>query len=309
MSRTVLVDHVELRLTNLDKALWPGSYTKADLIAYYHEAAPYILPYVMDRPAVMNRYPDGIEGASFYQKDCPAYAPDWIRTVAVEHNGGRKVVNYIVHKDRPTLIWLANQAAIEIHTWLSRADHPAVPDLAVIDLDPAAGASFEQVITVALLARQALREHGLDGRPKTSGAAGIHIYIPLEPRYTFSETAAAIKALARMVTGVCPFATTERAVSRRKGRVYIDYLQNGFGRTMAAAYSVRPRPGAPVSMPLRWEQLSGEPGWRPHDFNIRTVLPILAADGDAFNGLFGKRYTLDKLLKTAATRKDTPSPN
>lgn len=302
VSRTVLVDRKEVKLTNLDKALWLEGLTKADLIAYYHEAAPYILPHIADRPAVLHRYPDGIDGESFYQKQCPAHAPDWVRTVAVGHNGGRKIVNYIVHRDRATLVWTANQAAIELHTWLSRADRLQYPDLAVIDLDPAAGASFEQVVTVALLARQALREYDLDGLPKTSGATGIHIYIPLEPRYTFSETAAAIRAVARMVTGVCPFATTERAASRRAGKVYMDYLQNGFGRTMAAAYSVRPLPGAPVSMPLTWEQLAG-PGWRPGDFNLRTVLPVLASRGDVFDGLFKTRYTLDKLLKAAVIWK------
>ncbi len=303
MSQTVMVDGLEVKLTNLDKLLWPEGFTKADLIAYYNEAAPYILPYVVDRPAVMSRYPHGIEGESFYQKDCPEYAPDWIRTVAVEHSEGRKTVNYIVHRDRATLIWLANQAAIELHTWLSRVDRLHFPDIAVVDLDPAEGASFEQVISVALLVREALREHGIDGRPKTSGATGIHIYIPLEPRYTFSEVSTAIETLALMITSVCPFATTERVVAKRTGKVYIDFLQNGFGRTMTSVYSVRPRPGAPVSMPLEWGSLE-QPGWEPGDFNITTVPSILRTQGDAFHGLFERRYALDELLKAAAIWKN-----
>lgn len=299
MSQNVIVDGVEVKLTNLEKVLWPEGFTKADLIAYYHEMAPYILPYILDRPAVMSRYPHGIEGESFYQKDCPDYAPGWIRTVAVKHNEGRKTVNYIVHQDRATLVWLANQTAIELHAWLSRVNHLRFPDIAVVDLDPAEGASFDQVIAVALLVREALREYGIDGRPKTSGATGMHIYIPLEPRYGFAEVTAAIKTLARMITEVCPFATTERVVAKRTGRVYIDYLQNGFGRTMTWVYSVRPRSGAPVSMPLEWGDLE-HPEWKPGDFTIGTVPSIVKTKGDAFHGLFSRRYTLDGLLKATA---------
>lgn len=303
MGRTALVDDVEVKLTNLDKVLWPEGLTKADLVTYYHDVAPYMLAHIQDRPIVTNRFPDGIGGKSFYQKNCPSHAPVWVRTVAVRHNEGRKIVDYIVPHDRPVLVWLANLAALELHMWLSKSGHLDVPDLAVVDLDPAAGASFEQVVAVALLAREALREHGIDGLPKTSGATGVHIYIPLEPRYSFTEVRTAIETLARMITHVCPFATIERAVAERTGKVYVDYLQNGFSRTMTAPYSVRPRPGAPVSMPLTWEQLAA-PGWKPADFNITTALTRLPAKGDVFQELFDRRYALDKLLKAAVIWKD-----
>ncbi len=296
MSTTVDVDGREVKLTNLDKVLWPEGITKADLVAYYHQVAPYALPYLAGRPAVMSRYPDGIDGEYFYQKDCPSYVPDWIRTVAVRHDEGRRVVHYIVHQDRATLVWLANQAAIELHAWLSRVDHLEHPDIGVIDLDPAEGSTFQQVVTVALLVQEALTEFEITGFPKTSGATGLHIYIPLEPVSPFSEVTRALKTLAEIITAVCPFATIERVVAKRTGKVYIDYLQNTFGKTMASAYSVRPRPGAPVSMPLKWPDVE-RGGLNPDEFNIYTVLPLLREQGDAFRGFFDRRYRLNGLLE------------
>jgi bifunctional non-homologous end joining protein LigD len=305
MCPVVDVDGFEVKLTNLDKALWPEGLTKADLVAYYHEVAPYALPYLNGRPAVMGRYPDGIGGESFYQKECPGYAPEWIRTFPVEHDEGRRVVRYIVHQNRATLVWLANQAAIELHAWLSTVDHLQYPDIGVIDLDPAEGSSFDQVLTVALLAREVLAEFGITGFPKTSGATGLHIYIPLEPVHTFSEVTAALKNLAQMITAVCPFATIERVVAKRTGKVYIDYLQNTFGKTMAAPYSVRPRPGAPVSMPITWPDV--ERGNLVSDqFNLQTVLPLLREGGDTFRGFFERRYRLDGLMETGFLPENLP---
>jgi len=287
----------ELDLTNLDKVYWPREgYTKGDLLAYYRDAGPAAVPYLAGRPAVMNRFPDGITGENFYQKDCPAHAPVWVRTAAVEHKD--KTVRYVVHGDLATVLWLANLGAIEMHAWLSRTPSLTRPDIAVIDLDPAEGATFAQVIEVAGLARTALEEFGLEGFPKTSGATGLHLFVPIEPRYSFAEVTQAMKVVAELIVQACPFATVERTVERRRGKVYVDYLQNTFGKSMAFPYSVRPRPGAPVSTPLGWDELD-DPGWRPEDFNIRTVPGRLAERGDPYRGFFDRRGRLEPLLELA----------
>ncbi|MBO8127598.1 MAG: DNA polymerase domain-containing protein [Peptococcaceae bacterium] len=290
------IDGRVVELSNLDKKLWAEGITKADLINYYYKVAPYALAYLKDRPAVMNRFPNGIDKENFYQKECPAYAPEWIATVAIEHSDAEKVVRYIVYRDAATLVWLANQAAIEMHAWLSRVEHISYPDIGVLDLDPAEGAEFEKVREVALLARAALREFGLDGFPKTSGATGIHIFIPLRPVYTFSEVTKALKIIAGFVVKVCPYGTVERKIENRKGKVYVDYLQNTRGKTMAFPYSVRPLPGAPVSMPLSWEEVN-DASLRPGDFTIKTTLSRLHRVGDLYAGFFDRRYDLKPLLE------------
>ncbi|MDI6907632.1 MAG: non-homologous end-joining DNA ligase [Thermoanaerobacterales bacterium] len=293
----VLVDEVELELTNLEKIYWPADgYTKGDLLSYYREVGPAAVNYLAGRPAVMNRFPDGISGENFYQKDCPPHAPEWVRTAAVEHE--EKTVRYVVHGDLATLLWVANLGAIEMHAWLSRVPDLMRPDIAVIDLDPAEGATFAQVIEVAKLARVALGEFGLDGFPKTSGATGLHLFVPVEPRHSFTEVTRAMKVVAELIVQACPFATVERLVERRRGKVYVDYLQNTFGKSMAFPYSVRPRPGAPVSAPLSWDELE-EPDWRPGDLNIRTIPERLAKKGDLYEGFFARRGTLEDILALA----------
>lgn len=288
----VTVDGYTITLSNLEKEYWPGSYVKADLIRYYAEVGSFALPYLQGRPVVMSRYPDGIGGKNFYQKNSPEHAPDWMRTVRVMHS--EKEVNYLVYENRATLVWLANQGCIEMHAWLARAERIEYPDLAVLDLDPAEGATFRQVTAVAVLARTVLAEFGLAGFPKTSGATGVHIFMPLEPVHTFREVTRAMETVARLITSVCDFATTDRVVSRRTGKVYIDYLQNTAGKTMAFPYSVRPRPGAPVSTPLAWNELEGltDPG----RFNMRTVPERLRKQEDAYAELFRRRYRLEALL-------------
>ncbi len=266
---TVLIGSRKVDLTNLDKVFWPEGYTKGDLVGYYHRVAPYVLRYLKDRPIVMSRYPDGINGKHFYQKEKPEYTPEWIETLPVAHEGAQRVINYIVCRDEAHLVWIANQGAIEVHAWLGRAGRLEYPDLAVLDLDPAAHATWRQVIDVARLARTVLAEFGLAGFPKTSGATGVHIFIPLEPVHTNRERTRAMEAAARLVTGVCAFATTERAIERRTGKVYIDYLQNTAGKTMAFPYSVRPHPSAPVSTPVTWDELESLKA--SNQFNIRTV--------------------------------------
>lgn len=299
--KQVLLGGRRVTLTNLDKLLWPEGVTKAHLIKYYTDIAPVLLPYIHNRPLVMKRYPDGITGEAFYQKESPAYAPDWLKTFPVRHT--ERVINYIICNDLATLVWLANQACIEVHAWLSTRENIDCPDIAVMDLDPAAGATFAGVMRVALLVRQALAGFGLEGFVKTSGSRGLHLFIPLRPVYPFRQVTAAMQHIAEMVAGAYPEqATVERTVEKRRGQIYLDYLQNGRGKTMAFQYSVRPRPGVPVSTPLLWsevEQMSAQSA------NIDTIFDRLKEYGDLFRELLLQRQSLDLLL-SALPEKPPP---
>lgn len=292
---SVLVGNRVVELTNLDKVFWPQGYTKAHLIRYYYEVAPYALRYLKDRPVVMNRFPDGTGGKNFYQKECPEHAPEWVETVSVFHDDAHRVINYVVYRDEATIIWLAQAGCIEMHAWLSRKNDLAHPDIAVLDLDPMPGATFGDAREVALLVREALTGVGLEGFPKTSGATGLHVFIPIAPAYTFQQVAHAMGVIARAVARACPRATVERSVARRGSRVYVDFLQNVYGKTMAFPYSVRPLPGAPVSTPLTWEELLA-PALSPEQFNIETVPVRLKEMEDPYAGMLGKAQRLDALL-------------
>lgn len=293
--KTILIEGREVKLTNLGKLIWPEGLTKANLIKYYSEISPYILPHLHNRPVVMKRYPDGLFGEPFYQKECPEYAPAWIKTHPVEHT--EKVVNYIICNDTATLVWLANQACVEVHAWLARIESLESPDLAVMDLDPADGATFREVLEVALLVRGALEEFKLISFPKTSGSRGLHLFIPIRPAYSWQTVTAAMKYVAGLVEKVFPDkATTERKVDKRGGKIYLDYLQNGRGKTMAFQYGLRPLPGAPVSTPLDWSEVeSGK--IRPGDFNMETIFPRLTSVGDVYAEILKQRQPLDELMK------------
>ena len=302
MEKTVaLVDGREVRLSNLDKVFWPEGFTKAHLVKYYMDMAPVIIPHLRNRPLVMKRYPDGVNGQSFYQKECPEYAPDWLETYPIWHSD--KVINYIVCNDAATLAWLANQGCIEIHAWLSVLDNVDYPDIAVMDLDPADGVSFSDVMDIALLCRRALEEYGLVPFVKTSGSSGLHLFIPIVSEYPFPVVTFAIQHIARLIAGVYPRkATIERVVARRAGRVYLDYLQNGRGRTMACQYSLRPLPGAPVSTPLIWEEIEKKQV-EPSAFNIQTVFKRLDRYGDLLKDMTSHRGSLSVLLEAAGYKK------
>lgn len=278
----VIVEGKEVRLTNLGKVFWPEGYTKADLIKYYVDMAPLLMPYLQDRLFVMSRYPDGISGETFYQKDCPEYTPDWITTFPLVSSESDRVVNYIVCNNIATITWLANQACIELHAWLSRKEKLNYPDIAVFDLDPFPPATFIDVLDVALLVKEALAHFGLKGFPKTSGATGMHIFVPVVPELTYQELRDAVEFICRWIHAVNPEQTTlERSVSRRDGKVYLDYLQNSRGKTMVFQYSLRPIPGAPVSTPVTWEEVAAKK-IRPADFNIKTIFHRLAEVGDLY---------------------------
>lgn len=291
-----------LALSNLDKMMWPEeNITKAHLIKYYLDLAPVLLPYIRNRPLVMKRYPDGIEGDFFYQKECPDYAPDWVETYSVRHT--RKVINYIVCNDTPTLAWMAGQGCLEIHAWLSRVDEIDCPDLAVFDLDPAEGVPFRAVKQVALIVRVVLEQFGITGFPKTSGSSGMHVFIPLEADYSFPRVTAAMKYLAELILQAYPdLVTVERSKAKRKGKVYLDYLQNGRGKTMAFPYSLRPLPGAPVSTPLTWHEVE----YKDFDhgcYNMQNISRRISRDGDPYANIFQARQDLDRLFKVLSPER------
>lgn len=276
---SVAVAGRQLALTNLDKVLWPEhGITKAELIEYYTRMAPFVLPYLKDRPLVLTRYPDGIHGKWFYHKDAPTGTPDWVPTWPARAEDGR-ILRYLLCQEPATLSFVANLGAIELHPWLSRHQSPDQPDWAVIDLDPAEGTEFTHVLTCARLVRQLLAAVRIEGVPKLSGATGIHIYCPCGPGYTYQETAAFCEAVGRVLLKVYPERVTlQRVVAKRTGKVYVDYLQNRRGQTITTVYGVRPLPGAPVSAPLTWPEVEGE----PPRFTIQTIRQRIDQVGDLF---------------------------
>lgn len=273
----------ELTLSNLDKVLWPDcGLTKADLIDYLVAMAPYLLPHLRRRPLVLTRYPDGAEGEWFYQKNTPDTAPPWIpRWPDPVPGPGGRTLRYLVCEEVATLAWLGNQAAIELHPWYSRIDAPDRPTMAVIDLDPTEGAGFDEAREVAFVVKRLLDELGLRACCKTSGASGLHVYIPIDPVHTYEDVVAVTRAMVEVVAQAVPGLTTlaRRVAERPRGRVYLDYLQNGRGKTLSTVYGPRPRPGAPVSCPIAWEELATV---RPEQHTIATMPARAHRLGDLF---------------------------
>jgi bifunctional non-homologous end joining protein LigD len=289
----------ELRFSNVDKPFWPElGITKGDLIAYYRDVADVLVAHLRGRPFTMKRYPDGWEGKFFFQKNAPSHMPEWIpRTSqpASTREGEKKVIDYAVVNDDLALMWMANMGCIDLHAWSSRIDKPEAPDWVMFDLDPSEGATFEDVVEVARLVKETLDLLELDSYPKTSGSRGIHVLVPVSRRHSFGEARefAGIvgNALARAHPGLV---TTEWAKSKRKG-VLVDANQNRPGATNAMVYSVRPREGAPVSTPLRWDEVV--PGLDPSGFTMETVLDRVARDGDLYAGVLGGKQSLKAALK------------
>lgn len=303
----VRTEEKEVVLSNLEKVFWPEEgYTKAHLLHYYAAVSPYLLPHLAGRPMVMSRYPEGIKGHSFYQKECPAYAPAWLPTVALPSAGRRKVINYLLVEDLAGLLWLVNQGAIEMHPWLSLASRPDYPTAAVLDLDPAPPAGFAEARQLALRLRDLLAALGLKAYPKTSGATGLHLYLPLAGRYSYAAVRQALAVVARLAVKAWPdLGTAERAVERRTGRVYLDVAQNARGKTIASVYSVRPLPGAPVSFPLTWEELA-ETAADPRRYHLASVPRLLAGRPDPFAPVLTEAQSLDHLLQERPHRAAYP---
>ena len=292
----VVIGGRELKLTNLDKVFWQAEgYTKGDVVDYYQSVATFILPYLKDRPQSLYRTPHGIHGDGFYQKDVGELPPEWIRTEEIFSESNRKNITYLICQDEATLVYLANLGCIEINPWLSRVQQPDHPDYLVIDLDPE-DIPFAKVIDAALAVREVLRRAGATGYPKTSGATGIHIYVPLEARYSYDTATTFARLIATLAHGLVPeFTSLERSPSKRQKKVYLDFLQNRRGQTLAAPYSIRPRPGAPISTPLTWDEVG--PGLDPGEFTIRTILRRLEKVGDLYRGVLGTGVDLLKCVE------------
>jgi bifunctional non-homologous end joining protein LigD len=259
-----------VRLTNLEKVFWPEEgHTKGDLIAYYRAIAPWILPYLRDRPLVMTRYPDGIKGKSFFQKDAPGFGRDWLRKERMWSEHGGREIDYLVCDDEPSLLYVINLGSIPLHVWSSRIKTLQRPDWCVLDLDPK-GAPFGNVVKVALAAWRLCQEIELPAYLKTSGSTGLHVLIPLGRQCTFEDSRMLGELLARvLVTELGEIATIARSLDARDGKVYIDFLQNGHGKLLVAPFSARPVPGAQVSTPLRWSEATAR--LDPSRFTIETV--------------------------------------
>jgi len=285
----------ELKFSHLSKIFWPREgYTKRDLLNYYYQVAPYILPYLVDRPQSLNRFPNGINGKSFYQKDVTNTAPDWIKQFPYHTNAGEDK-NFLVVEDEASMLWMANLGAVEMNPWNSRILKPDNPDWCIIDLDPTEKNSFDQVIKTAQVTKQVLDSLKITGYPKTSGSTGIHIYIPMGGKYSYDECQLFGKLVATHVhEALSEFTSIERMTNKRKGKIYVDYLQNRAKATLAAPYSVRPKPGATVSMPLHWEEV--KKGLKMSDFTLLNSIERIKSEGDIFKPVLGKGVNLKKLL-------------
>ena len=269
----------EVALSNLKKVFWPAEkYTKGDLIEYYRSIAPWLLPYLKDRPLVLTRYPDGIAGKSFYQKDAPDFVPEWLRTVPIWAEESQRELKYFVCDDIETLIYVANSGSIPLHIWASRVDSLEQPDWCIIDLDPNS-APFSDVITVARALHKLCEAIELPHYVKTSGSTGLHVLIPLGRLCTYDQSRTLGELLARVVIKELPeISTIVRQVKGRDGKVYLDYLQNRHGQLIVAPYSVRPLPGAPVSMPLKWSEVNQKLSMG--NYTIKTALQRMEKLGE-----------------------------
>jgi bifunctional non-homologous end joining protein LigD len=285
----------ELQLTRLDKVFWPlEGYTKGDLLAYYEAVWPWLAPYLRDRPLVLTRYPDGIEGKSFYQHQAPEWTPAWVRRRRIDDT------DYFLCDDLRSLLYVVNSGAIPLHVWSARASSLERPDWLVLDLDPK-GAPFADVVRVARHVHGLLDAGGAAHFLKSSGQDGLHVLVPLGGRLDHEQARSLAEVLARAVCADLPErATVARPIAARGGRVYVDYLQNGRGKTIASPLSVRPRAGAPVSMPLAWSQLGAR--LAPERFTIRTAPPRLARDGDPLAGVLGPGIDVARLLAALEAR-------
>lgn len=288
----------ELKLTNQNKIYFPDDdVSKGDVIEYYQSISKYILPYLKSRPESMNRFPNGIKGLSFYQKDASEETPDWIKIEKVFSESSYKYINYIICDNKETLAYLNNLGCIELNVWTSRLPKADFPDYLVLDLDPSDKNTFEDVIETALAVKEVLDLAGIMGFPKTSGSSGIHIYVPMGAKYNYDQVKDFGHLLMQIVQQKLPEITTlERSLQKRdKNKIYLDYLQNRRGQTLASVYSLRPKEGATVSMPLEWDEV--KVGLKPTDFNIHNTLERLKEKGDIFKPVLGKGIDMLKAIK------------
>jgi bifunctional non-homologous end joining protein LigD len=291
-----------VKFSNLNKVFWPEEgYTKGDLIEYYRAISPWLLPYLRDRPLVMTRFPDGIGGKNFFQKDAPLGTPGWVRTESIWSEDSQRDIDYFICNDIETLLHLANLATIPLHLWASRLESIDRPDWTILDLDPK-GAPFTQVVEVARAARALCEEIGMPCFAKTSGSSGLHVLMPLGGLCTFEQAKQIAELMARVLVAELPkIATVERVIEQRGGKVYVDFLQNGHGKLLVSPFCVRPVPGARVSMPLAWSEVTAK--LDPTKFTIKTAPARMEKLGaDPLAPLLTTKPDLGKVLRRLAAR-------
>ncbi|HVI48279.1 MAG TPA: non-homologous end-joining DNA ligase [Chitinophaga sp.] len=295
--RILILNGKKVTLTNQQKIYWPNEkITKGQLIDYYLSVAKYILPHLKDRPLSLHRFPNGIKGHSFYQKDLDLdQTPSWVRSVPVRAISTQKDVDYLICNNEATLAYMVNLGCIEINPWLSRTRNPDRPDFVIIDLDPEE-IDFRYVVETAHYIRDFLNQLEITSYCKTSGSTGLHIYIPVNAKYDYETGRSFAGYVAREVNQQLPLTTSViRTKAQRHKKVYIDFLQNSKGQTIASAYSVRPKPGAPVSMPLDWDEINED--LHISDFNIFNSLQRLNEKGDIWRDIRNTSNDLKKVMK------------
>jgi bifunctional non-homologous end joining protein LigD len=294
----LVVARRSVKLTNLDKVFWTdGGITKRDLLQYYVDVSPWLLPHLRDRAMVMKRYPNGARGKCFFMKRVPEPHPEWLETCAIEHASG-SVIDFPVVNDLASLLWVVNLGCIDLNQWYARCDDVDRPDYLHFDLDPVPGVRFPRVLEAALVVRSALEALGMSPLVKTTGSSGVHLYVPIVRGPTQKQVWTFAKALAQALAEKhAKLLTAEyRIADRPKGRVLVDYNQNAWGRTLASVYSPRPKPGATVSTPLRWDEV--EAGVKLGDFRIDNVPARLRQLGDLWKPLLAARgrFRLERVL-------------
>jgi bifunctional non-homologous end joining protein LigD len=280
--------------THTDKVLWPEyGYTKGDMLGYYEKAAKYILPYLKDRPVVLKRYPHGIDGESFFQKNVEGEVPSFVKRVSIPAETIKKDVHYVVCNTVETLLYLANLGTIELHPWNSRLRKLHYPDFMIFDLDPGAGTTYDTVVDAALKIKELLDEDRIECLVKTSGKRGLHVYAPLAAKYEYDQARAYTRSISEKMASLYPkLATSKRGEEHRHGKIFIDYLRNSVGQTAVAPYSLRAVPEATVSTPLEWSEL--KKGLTAEKFTIKTIFKRLEAKGDLWFPLMGKGSKLPR---------------
>ena len=294
-AQTRTVGGHNLGFSNLSKVFWPKEkLTKRDMINYYYQVAPYMLPYMKDRPQTLNRHPHGINGESFYQKNVKGKVPGWIETFPYYSETDAEEKEFLVCTDEASLLYIASLGCIEMNPWSSRRQSPENPDWCIIDLDPDKN-TFEQVIKAAQVTKRILDALEVSSYCKTSGSTGLHIYVPLAAKYSYEDSKEFGRSVVKLVHAEIPlFTSIERKTADRHGKMYLDFLQNRPQATVAAPYSLRPKPFAPVSMPLHWEEV--KKGLKLKDHNLKNGIARLKEVGDPFKGVLGKGINMKKAI-------------
>jgi len=292
----LVIGNTKVRMTNRDKIYWPKEgITKGMMIDYYQSIAEYILPYLKDRPESLKRNPNGINGSAFYHKDAGGEAPEYVKSIPLYSESTKKDVDYIICNNKATLAYLNNLGCIELNPWNSTTKALDKPDYMIIDIDPSPKNTFEQVIEAAIVFKQILDKAGASSFCKTSGATGMHILVPMEKKYLYEQVRGFAEIICTMANEqLSKFTSVERNLKKRGNKIYLDYLQNSRGQTIASAYSLRPHPGATVSTPLLWKEVKA--GLHPSAFDINTVPKRVKKTGDIFKDVLGKGVDIKQCL-------------